>query len=150
MSYSPNFRGSVGNGSSRQNQTGYINGTLSTIAMATPVSVNSSGNMVLLDVSSEASAQGFLGLTSISTPSTALGLVANSGRLEGITLGGFTVGDAVYAGPTPGTLTNVKPDRTAPGWSAGMFVLFLGCYVVNQFNPGLHDIQLMPTLIGQL
>lgn len=150
MSYSPNFRGSVGKGSSRQNQTGYINGTLSTLDISTPVSVNVSGNMLPLDVSDEASAQGFLGLVSISTPASATGLVVNSGRLEGITLVGFTVGDAVYAGPTPGSLTNVKPDRSAPGWSEGMFVIFLGCYVVNQFNGGLHDIQLMPTLIGVL
>lgn len=150
MGYNPIFRGSVGKGSSRQNQTGYTNGTPSTIAIATPVSINVGGNMIPLDVTDETSAQGFLGLTSISTPSAASGLVVNSGRLEGLSLVGFTVGDAVYAGPTPGSLTNVKPDRSAPGWSAGMFVIFLGCYVVNQFNGGLNDIQLMPTLIGVL
>lgn len=120
------------------------------MSIATPVSVNASGNMVLLDVTSEASMQGILGLTSISTPSSATGLVVNSGRLEGITLAGFAVGDAVYAGVTPGTLTNIKPDLNASGWASGYFVYFFGVYVVNQFNPALNDIQLMPTLIGQL
>lgn len=150
MGYNPNFSGSVGKGSSRQTQTTYTNGTVSTIPIATPVSVNGAGNMVLLDVTSEASVQGALGLTSIATPSAADGLVVNSGRLEGITLAGFSVGDAVYAGRTLGTLTNVKPDLSVLGWSAGNFVYFFGVYVVNQFNPALHDIQLMPTFIGQL
>lgn len=150
MGYDPTWTSLVGKGSSRQTQTGYVNGTVSTIALGTPVSVNSSGNMVLLDVTSEASVQGLLGLTSISTPTTAVGLVANSGRLEGVTLGGFTVGDAVYAGTTPGSVTKVKPDITVSGWSSGMFVIFLGVYVVNEFNPALHDIQLMPAVIGQL
>lgn len=150
MGYNPAFRGKVSDGSSRQTQTGYLNGTLITMPIASPVSVNSAGNMVLLDVTSETSVQGLIGLTSIACPSAATGLVCNAGRLEGITLGGFSVGDAIYAGQTPGALTNVKPDLAVSGWVGGMFVVFFGVYVINQFDPGLHDIQLMPTVVGQL
>ena len=149
MSYNPIYASKVSLGSSRQTQTGYVNGTASSFSAGTPVSVNSVGNMVLLDVSNEALVQGFLGLTSIAAPSGAQGLVVNAGRLEGFNLG-FSIGDAIYAGPTPGTLTNVKPDLTVTGWSSGMFIYFLGAYVSNQFDSTLYDIQLMPTLIGQL
>jgi hypothetical protein len=150
MGYNPSFAGTVANGSSRQTQSGgFTNGTGSTIAIGTPVSTNTVGNMVLLDVTNEALVNAFIGLTSIRVPANAEGLVVNAGRLEGINLG-FSVGDPVYAGITPGSLTNIKPDLTVSGWNSGDFVIFLGCYVKNQFTSGLYDIQLMPTIVGQL
>lgn len=150
MSYSPNYRGNSGKGSSRQTQTGYTNGTGSTISAASPVYSTASG-IGPLDVSSTATIEKFAGLVSADLPSAAHGLVVSDGRVENIPLGlGFALGDAIWAGTAPGSLTNVKPDYSAPGWSAGMWVIFLGVVVVNEFDPLKQDIQLFKQIVGRL
>jgi len=148
MSYNPNFTGASA-AASRQLSTGYQNGTVSTMAMGTPVSTNTSGQILLTDVSSETSSLAFVGLTNIAIPSAASGEVVSSGRIENVTTG-FSVGDPIWVGSTAGTLTNVKPDNGSNGFTSGDFVIFIGVLVKNEFNPSLTDIQLFTQLIGQL
>jgi len=148
MSYNPNFTGASAV-ASRQLQTGYVNGTGSTIAICVPVSTNTSGQIVLTDVSNEALSLGFVGLTNIAIPSAANGGVINGGRLQNVTTG-FAVGDAIYVGSTPGTLTNVKPNAGSNGFVALDFVIFVGVLVKNEFNPSQTDIQLFTQIVGQL
>jgi uncharacterized protein YbaA (DUF1428 family) len=151
MSYSPLFRGAAANAPANSTATGYQNGTVSTIAVATAVSTNTSGQMILTDVSNETTVEAWLGLASQSTPTTANGLVVSDGRLQNIPMSlGFSVGDPIWVGFSPGSLTNVKPDLSVPGWSSGYFVLFVGVVVQNEFNPSEQDIQLCRQLIGQL
>ena len=151
MSYSPTFFGSTAKGPSSGTASGYQNGTLSTISAASAVSTNTSGQMILTDVTNEATIETWLGLTSASTPSAATGMVASDGRLQSIPLGlGFSVGDPIWVGTTPGSLTNVKPSIGVPGWSAGYYVLFVGVVVQNEFNPSDQDIQICRQIIGQL
>jgi hypothetical protein len=151
MSYSPLFRGSSSTAPSYANASGYQNGIVSTIAMCTPVSTNTSGQLVLTDVTVEALSEGWLGLTDAAIPTTATGQVVTDGRIQNIPSGlGFALGDPIWVGPTPGSLTNVRPDLTAPGWSTGYYVLFVGVVVQNQFNPSLQDIQVSRQIIGQL
>lgn len=150
MSYNPNFRGSAAKGSSRQTQTGYTNATGSTITAASPVYSNSSG-IGPLDVTNVAKVETFAGLVAADLPASAHGMVVSDGRVENIPLGlGFALGDAIWAGTTPGSLTNVKPDYSAPGWSAGMWVIFVGVVVVNEFDPLKQDIQLFKQKVGRL
>ncbi len=148
MSYNPNFTGSSVT-ASRQFSTGYQNGSGSTIAIASPVSTNTSGQILLTDVSNETSALGFVGLTNIAIPSAASGEVISGGRIENVTTS-FSVGDAIWVGSTPGTLTNVKPNAGSNGFASGYFVIFVGVLVVNEFSPSETDIQLLPQVIGQL
>lgn len=148
MSYSPNFRGTTSNASSRQNQTGYVNGTISTFAVGTPLSIGTNGLSVPTDVTSEASVQAFVGLCSVRTPSATNGQVVSSGRLELISTS-FNLGDAVYVGLN-GTLINVKPDIGVAGFAAGDFVIFVGVVVANEFNSSLRDIQVFIGVVGQL
>lgn len=151
MGYNPLFSTAVGQGSSRQTQTLYQNGTGSTVTVATLVSQGTGANFILTDVTNEATVEGFVGLASLSIPNAASGLITSDGRVENIPLGlGFAVGDALWADVTPGGLTNVKPDVTQPGWAVGMFVIFIGVVVQNQFNPSNQDIQLFKQIIGQL
>jgi hypothetical protein len=119
--------------------------------IATAVSSNTSSQMVLTDVSNEASAEGWVGLVEVATPSAATGQVLTDGRLQNIPSSlGFSNGDPIWVGNTPGTLTNVRPDLTVMGWASGDYVLFVGIVVANQFNPTLQDIQLSRQIIGQL
>lgn len=151
MGFNPTWQGSVGAGSSRQTQTLYQNGTGSTVAIATPVSQGLGANFVLTDVTNESTVEAFLGLAGASIPNSASGLVNSDGRLENIPIGlGFAVGDPIWIGLTPGSLTNVKPDLSVSGWVVGMFVIFIGVVVQNQFNPSNQDIQIFKQIVGQL
>lgn len=149
MSYSPFFLNQNSRGSTRSLTANFQNGSGSTLVMAVPVSVNASSQLVPLNVSSEASTQAIVGLTSISIPNAATGSVVDSGRLENITTS-FAVGDAVYAGKL-NPLTNSKPNiGDSEGFTTGDFVVFIGVIVKNEFNPILFDLKLMISVAGQL
>lgn len=149
MSYSPFFLNKNSIGSSRATTANFQNGSGSTLAMGVPVSVNTSSQIVPLDVTSETSVQAIVGLTGISIPNAATGSTVDNGRLENITTS-FAVGDAVYAGKAS-PLTNTKPNiGDIDGFAAGDFVVFIGVVVKNEFNPSLKDLKLMISVIGQL
>ena len=151
MTYSPNFRGSVGKASSRQTKTSYQNGTVSTMPIAAAVVVNTSGQVLLCDVSAENASDTFVGLVADRLPSGAYGEIVSDGRMENIPSAlGFAIGDAIYVGLTPGSLTNVKPDLSVLGWASGYFVIFVGVVVANEFTPGNQDIQIFKQIVGQL
>lgn len=149
MSYSPAFRGSNALGSARSAETGYQNGTGFTLTKSTPVSTNTSGQLVKVDVSSETLTQALVGLCSSDIPSAANGMVSNAGRLENISTS-FSVGDPIWLGKTAGTLTNVKPDVGVGGFVTSDWVIFVGVITKNEFNGSLKDIQLMIQIVGQL
>lgn len=150
MSYSPLFTGSSSKGPSSGTSSDYTNGTGSTMNLGSPVSTNTSGQVLLTDVSSEVSATAYVGLAATSIASSASGQVASDGRLQNISLGlGFSVGDPIWVG-IGGTLTNVKPNIGVGGWISGYWVLFVGVVVKNQFVGTNQDIQLLRQIIGQL
>jgi hypothetical protein len=149
--YNPVWQGSTGVGSSRQTKTLYQNGTAFTISAATPVSQGTGLNILPVDVTDESSVEKFVGLADIDILSTASGLVVSDGRIENIPAGlGLATGDALWVGITPGSLTNVKPSLGVGGWSEGMFVIFIGVVVQNQFNPFEQDIQIFKQIVGEL
>ena len=151
MSYNPNFVGQSSAAPATGTATGYVNGTGSTIAIGTSVSINTSGNAVLTNVTSETSVEGWIGLAAESTAASANGLVISSGRLQNISTAlGFSVGDPIWLGPTPGTLTNVRPDTSVSPWASGDWVVFIGIVVQNEFNNTQQDIQISKQIIGQL
>lgn len=151
MAYNPAFFGKTANAPSRSTATGYQNGTLSSIAMARPVSTDSTGKLAPINVSDSLSVQRFVGITSAAIPSAANGTIYNAGRAEalGAELSSFNFGDALYIDKT-GVLTSTKPDYGINGFATGDYVIFIGVVVKNEFNPGEKDIQLMIEVIGQL
>jgi hypothetical protein len=148
MAYNPNFRGANAKGSSRSLQTGYQNGTGSTLLQATPVSVNTSGQIILVDVTSDASVAGIVGVVAANTLPSANGLVLDCGRLENISTS-FSIGDAIYI-DTNGNLTNVRPSRGVGAYTQGDYVVFVGVIVQNEFNNTLVDLKVYMDVIGQL
>lgn len=148
MTYSPNFRGSMSKGSSRQLQTGYQNGGAGTLLQASPVSTNPAGQIIQTDVSNENSILRFVGLAATDIPGTANGTVIDAGRLEAVTVS-FSVGDALWLSKT-GFLTNVKPDIGVGGFVVGDFVIFVGVVVQNEFDNIKKDIKLAIEKIGEL
>ncbi len=148
MTYSPSFFNSQSLGSSRATITNFQNGSGSTLAKATLVSVNASSQLIPTVVTSEAIVQSIVGMTNISIPNAASGSIIDNGRLENITTV-FAVGDAVYLGKT-GLLINVKPEIGVATFAEGDFVIFVGVVVKNEFNVSLKDLKLMISVIGQL
>lgn len=149
MSYNPLLQGIQFQGASRRLGTSYINNSGSTIAAGAPVAVDTSSNLVLVDVSDETTVKAMVGYAPLAILNLASGSVVSNGRLENIVTG-FAVGTPVWVGATPGTFTDVEPDVSAFGWSAGMFVIFVGVVVKNETNPSNQDIQLFTQIIGQL
>ena len=148
MGYNPTAQGTKFQGSSRSIATGYQNGSQATFAVATPVSVNSSGQILPLDPTSETSIDAFVGLTQYAIPSAASGQVVSQGRLENAQTS-FAVGTPLWVN-FDGTLTSTQPDSSVPGWSAGDWVIYIGIVVQNEFNSALQDILLHWEIIGQL
>ena len=148
MGYNPSAQGTTFKGASRSIATGYQNGSGSTIPLATPVAVNATGHIVPVDITNEATVTAFVGLTNISMPAGSFGLVTSAGRLENAQTS-FAVGTPIWVGHG-GTITNVRPDLSAPGWSSGDFVIFLGIVVQNEFDSSKQDIQLFFEIVGQL
>lgn len=148
MTYSPSFFNKESKGSSRQTITNFQNGSGSGLAKGTPVAVNTSGQLVTVNVSSQTLVQAIVGLTAMNLPNSATGQVVDNGRLEDITTT-FAIGDALYIGKN-GLLTNVKPDYGVDGFAEGDFVIFVGVVVRNEFTPAFKDIKLMISVVGQL
>lgn len=148
MSYSPFFFNQQSQGSSRQTITNFQNGSGSTLAKGTPVSVNASSQLTTVDVSNEASVKALVGLTGMSIPNAATGSVADCGRLENITTS-YAVRTVVYIDKT-GALTNSPPTIGVNSFVSGDFVVLVGVIVKNEFNPAQKDIKLMLSVIGQL
>lgn len=148
MGYNPSASGTAFKGASRSISTNYVNATGAFLPMASVVSANASGQIEVIDITSDTSVSRLLGLTSVGMPIAASGGVVAAGRLEGVTTT-FAAGDALYVN-TDGTLTNVKPDYGVGAFAAGDYVIFIGVVVKNEFNPSLFDYQINPTVVGQL
>jgi len=148
MTYSPNFRGTTGKGSSRQLVTNYQNGTGLTLVQGTPVSINVSGQIVAVDVSDPLSVAKLVGFCAEDILSAAIGKVIDSGRLENVTIG-YSVGSALWISKA-GFLINVAPDYGVNGFAAGDFIVFVGVVVENEFNPADKDIKISLDKIGIL
>ncbi|CAK9253117.1 unnamed protein product [Sphagnum jensenii] len=75
--------------------------------MASAVSTSTNGLLVLTDVTSETLSEAWVGLASAAIPAAAIGQVSSDGRIQNIPVGlGFSVGDPIWVGVTPGSLTN--------------------------------------------
>lgn len=129
--------------------TDYTNASaITAIPQAQACSVNSSGLLVPLDVSSQASWSSFVGYAYIRIPTSSIGQVIANGRLQNITTA-LPVGTPVYIGKDSNP-TNIVPSEGVNGFVSGDAVIFLGVLVANEIIPSEIDISLFTQLIGVL
>jgi len=145
MSYNPNPTATV----SRKVARNYVNGSGSTMVLGQPCATLSNGNVTTVNVASQASVDQFVGLYNQSTPSTSSGLVIDCGILENITGYSFSTGSPIYI-DTTGNLTSIQPVVGVNGFAAGMYCIFVGVIVKNEFNPLNQDLKILIQKAGIL
>jgi len=125
-----------------------LNPTGGTIVQGTPVGINASGEMQLLDVSIEDNIMSFVGLTKSDISSGAIGEVVVSGPAENVNTSA-DLDDILYISTTGG-LTNTKPEIGVGGYVAGDIIIKVGKVSKNSTNGALKDVVVQPQIIGQL
>ena len=138
----PNAITTSGVQDSRPNNTGL------TINKATPVTINSNGELADVDVSTESSALSVVGLAEGNIPDGSSGNFISSGKLIDVTTSA-NLGDVLYIDKLGG-LTNVKPSLGVGGFITGDFVISVGVLAKNIDNASLKDLVLNIQIIGQL
>lgn len=147
MSHTPiSYILSLVSGQSSALRTNFINNTGGSINLFTPVRINTSGELSLVDVSSEL-ATASIGVTSESIANTTAGMVVMTGKLENLNL--FNYGDVIYISKAGG-LTNVKPSEGVSGFIVGDWVIKVGIIAKNETNPLNKDLYVNIEVVGQL
>jgi hypothetical protein len=148
LSYSPTSFNPQ-NSSASAVVTDYTNASAVTaIPQAQACSVNSSGLLIPLDVSSQVSWQSFVGYANVRIPASAVGPIIANGRLQNITTS-YPVGTALYI-DTNGNPTNIVPSVGVNSFVSGDMVIFMGVLVPNESNPSEIDIALFTQFVGTL
>lgn len=121
--------------------------TGSTILANTPVCVDASGNLKVIDPTNEDDILSIIGLVQDDTLNNAVATVISSGLLTNIT--GFNNRDSIWLSHTGG-LTSTKPNIGSGGFLAGDFIVRIGTVVKNSVNPTLKDFLINMQIMGQL
>lgn len=129
-------------------QTSLVNNSGSAIAALTPVRVNATGNMELIDVSDESSALTVVGITTQSVSNNVSGTIVTQGRIADISTA-FAVGDYVYVSKT-GDLTNILPEAGSNGFIVGDYIIRIGVVAKNEADSNKKDMFIGMSIIGQL
>ena len=125
-----------------------LNPTGSTIVQGTPIGINVSGEMQLLDVAIEDNILSFVGLTKTDISSGSTGEVVVSGPAENVNTTA-NLDEIVYVAKTGG-LTSTKPEIGVGGFVAGDIIVKVGKVTKNATNGSLKDVVVQPQIIGQI
>lgn len=151
MSFSPFYFNQQGTGTSEGVVTNYTNASaITAIPQAMACSVNSSGLVIPLDVTSQTSVNKMVGYAASRIPVSVAGPIISNGRLQIYTnTNSYALGTPLYVG-TDGNPTNIVPSAGVNGFSSGNYVIFMGVLVANEANPSEFDISLFTQVIGVL
>lgn len=124
------------------------NNTGVTLLKGTPVRINVSGELDVIDVSVEAEAINAAGVVENDISNGSDGNIINSGIITDVTTSA-SFGDVVFISKSGG-LTNTKPSIGVGSFVAGDFVIRVGVIAKNQDNPVLKDLIVGMVVEGQL
>jgi hypothetical protein len=111
---------------------------------------NSSGLIVPLDVTSQASVSNMVGYANVRIPASASGPVISNGRLKLYTnTNSYPLGTPLYIG-TDANPTSTIPVAGSNGFVSGDYCIFLGVIVPNEDNILEFDISLFTQVVGVL
>lgn len=113
-----------------------------------PITIDSSGYIKAIDVTSEVDAVKTVGLALANIANNSSGEVLVVGRADNVSVP-FSFGDYLYVSKTGG-LTNSFPTEGVGGFVAGDFVIRVGVVARNTVTPSNKDILVSIGIIGQL
>lgn len=125
-----------------------INESGSTLTKALPVYITTLG-VAAIDVSNEDQVSAIAGLVKEQITIGSSGEIVSAGIIEDFTTA-FSVGDVVYIGKTPGSLTNTKPSIGIEGFIAGDWIVRLGVVAKNINDALKKDLLVSIQIIGQI
>lgn len=125
-----------------------LNNTGLPVFKGTPVGIDSSGNVQLIDLSVENSALAIVGIIKEDTPNGEKATIIGNGKIHNISTS-VNVGSAVYISKA-GDLTDQKPSIGVGGFTEGDFVIFAGMILINEQDPANKDIYVNIGIMGQL
>lgn len=149
MSYRP-YQAIINEASGNSNRirSNLRNDSGSTIPKLTPVCLNTSGKLKLIDVAVQNDALKFVGITENDIPNASFGNIVTNGKIENITTS-FDFGDYVYVSKAGG-LTNILPSEGVDGFVSEDYVLRVGVISQNETNPLNKDLIINMTIVGQV
>lgn len=139
---------SSGSGASNALEKEMTNNTGGQVNKLTPVRVNSSGELDLIDPSVEDEALATIGIIKANISDSAAGIVVLSGILEDVTTS-IAIGSDVFLSKT-GTITDSEPEIGVADFTDGDFVVKIGTIMQNSSNPSLKDLNVNIQIVGQL
>lgn len=149
MAYSPFSFNPQSTGTSEALVTNYTNASsITALSQAQACSINGSGQLVPLDVSSQASWDNFVGYAYVRIPASSTGPIVANGRLQNFTTA-YAVGTPIYI-DTNGNPTNIVPVIGTNGFVSGDAVILMGVLVPNENNPLDIDIAIFTQVFGTL
>lgn len=145
MTYSRQFTGTVNKAPSGDE---FTNNSGSSLSRLTPVSIDSNGNVNLIDITDENLSTVSVGIVAEDTLAGQDGDYVTNGTIKDVSLA-FDFGDSIFVSPTGG-LTNVNPDVGVGGFAEGDFVIFVGVLAKNKANPLKKDLLVNIDIRAQL
>ena len=125
-----------------------VNNTGVEIQKATPVRINSSGDLDFINVSVEAESLSVAGVSGANIADGSPGSFVTTGKITNISTSA-AFGDIVYISKSGG-LTNTKPSIGVGGFVPGDFVIAIGVISKNDSNPLNKDLVINIDIVGQL
>lgn len=118
-----------------------------TVLAHTPVKVNTSGELSLIDVSIDEDILNLVGISNEMIISGNAGEVVTQGKVKNIT--GFNFGDHIYISKSGG-LTNILPSEGVGGFVSGDWVVKVGTIGKDHDDPLIKDLFINIQIIGQI
>lgn len=137
-----------GAGSAAALADSFDNNSGGTLNKATPVRIDSLGELQTVNVATESEIDSLVGILLDDVDDAETGSVITSGRLENITIAD-PFGSAIFLSKTGG-LTATKPSVGVGGFASGDFVVRLGTLVKNKVTPSNKDLLIRVQIVGQL
>lgn len=137
-----------GEGSSINLEDSYDNNSGAPLFKGTPIRINTSGDLEMVDPSVEADVDAVVGVMSEEVADGASGGVVFKGRLKDISTA-ITVGSPVYLSKL-GILTSTKPSIGVDGFIAGDFAVRVGTIILNNSDPLKKDLLVDLKVLGEL
>lgn len=142
------FEAALGSGSSARLEDSYDNNSGAPLPKGTPIRIDISGELQMVDPSIESDVDAIVGVTAEAIADSSSGVVIFKGRLKDISTA-ITIGSPVYLSKL-GILSSIKPSDGVDSFVSGDFAVRIGTIIKNSDNPSNKDLLIDIKVLAQL